>query len=415
MPRSALTFLGLAVGVVSLASVGCKKSPTPAWAERQPESAPANAAKAPSPDEVKAASIEVDPGAITRDNIEALGKAAEYSPEVEATLVAALSHEDENIRSQACWSLGRLGTHSKPHIPELITALGDDAWVVRHNASWALRNIREGVGPHAVKALDHENPWTRLEAARVLAEVDPSRHDAAIEVFVQGLGNADEKVRVVSVQGLMAVGAGAEPALPSLRKALGDENEAVRKNAITVMGLIGAPAEVAIPEIIAAIDDEKRSVRVEAINVLGTFGERALPAKSAMLSGLGDKDKHVANAAASTIGKLGPGVLPELAQACLEKKEAKLRMAAIDAVAFSPHIDEGTVDALRKQLEHEAWETRMRAAVALGRDDEVTHRAVPDLIAALKDPNETVRVNVTNALRAIGTPQALSALPKETG
>ncbi|MEM7154478.1 MAG: HEAT repeat domain-containing protein [Myxococcota bacterium] len=354
------------------------------------------------------------PGVIDRKSIEAIGKAAEYSPQVEATLLAALEHEDKDVRSQACWSLGRLGAHSKPHVPKLIAALGDDTWEVRHNAGWALRAIKDGVGPQVIAALEHENPWTRLEAARVLTEVDPSQHDRAAEMFIEGLGADDEKIRVVAAQGLVSLGAAAKAAVPQLREAVKDDNEHVRKTSITALGLIGEPAATAVPELIAAIGDDKRLVRVEAINVLGTFGAQAMPAKSALLSGLGDKDKHVANAAANNIGKLGPEVLPDLVLAC-QDQEAKVRQWAIDAVALSPHVDADTIDAMRKLLKHESWETRFRAAVALDRKDEVARRAVPELIAALKDPDDTVRVNATNALRTIGTPEAVSALPKETG
>ncbi len=91
--------------------------------------------------------------------------------------------------------LERLRTFGEPLRPTLIARLGDASWFFARNLLGLLRDLivaQKGTADvgSMLKFLDHENPMVRVEAVRLLLDVDAVR-DAAIR---RGLQDADERV-----------------------------------------------------------------------------------------------------------------------------------------------------------------------------------------------------------------------------
>ncbi|QDV67219.1 putative lyase [Rosistilla carotiformis] len=102
----------------------------------------------------------------------AIGTAAKPASDV---LVAELSNENRRVRYSACYALGSIGSDAKNVLTELTQRLGCDDPFLQLSAAWSLLKLQPGdpkliaqAVPLLTGALQHENEFVRLEAARSL-------------------------------------------------------------------------------------------------------------------------------------------------------------------------------------------------------------------------------------------------------
>jgi HEAT repeat protein len=138
-----------------------------------------------------------------------------------AALVPALRDDRDEVRAEACCSLGALYAHDDdraadptdptdragdvaPVVAALVSRLMDGAAIVRQNAAIALGSLghADGFAPLA-EALRDGPPDLRFQAATSLAEIDPPR---AFEPLVAALADADPQVVGAAALSLGAIG-----------------------------------------------------------------------------------------------------------------------------------------------------------------------------------------------------------------
>lgn len=165
---------------------------------------------------------------------EALGKIGE--PAVPA-LVEALNHEDEDVRRNAASVLGKIGELPKGAVPALIKRLGDEDLYVRYNATIALSRIGEPAVPALIEALRSEDSAIRSSAAYVLGDIGEPTKDAVVEL-IEALRDQEGVVRRNAMLSLSKIG---KPAVPMLMETLKHEDQLVSSSAAYVLKQINTP------------------------------------------------------------------------------------------------------------------------------------------------------------------------------
>lgn len=153
-------------------------------------------------------------------------------------------------------------------------------------------------------------------------------------------------------------------------------NVLYRRNAARALAAL-APARV-VPEMAARLAAESdRGVRQSLVRGLGRLGDdRALPV---LVGSLHDRDMQVCQEAAYALARFN-----------------------------SPAAYEALLAALTRRHTREDWQIRRFAAQALGKLGD--RRAVPALVAALRDESDLVRPTAAEALGELGDRQAVTAL-----
>ncbi|MFI6289949.1 fumarate reductase/succinate dehydrogenase flavoprotein subunit [Nonomuraea sp. NPDC050790] len=286
-----------------------------------------------------------------------LHRLAEDQPTT-ARLAPYLADPDPKVRRAAIATL----TETVPDGtgPALAAALADDHGTVRRAAATGLRELAEVLRPPLAlePALASGDPFVRATALDLLRALRLGDRT----VFAAATGDADHRVRIEAVRGLISLD---EPAL--LAASAQDPSREVRVWVAKGLGLIGKPA----PALRTLATDPDPLVRAAALEAWGLTANLDARATAAERPG----------AAAEASGSAG-GVLTE---------------AAVLAAAAVPAMGD------------ERWEVRVGAARALAAADPAD--ALPPLVAALSDGNLDVRKAAVLALtRWAGTPEAGTAL-----
>ncbi|MDW8326524.1 MAG: HEAT repeat domain-containing protein [Anaerolineales bacterium] len=230
----------------------------------------------------------------------------------------------------------------------------------------------------ALQALSSADPRERRDAALLLAE-HPSVTVA--EALVNALGDPQLSVQEAIMQALMR-----QPQPETIRllvRVLQESNTVRRNAALSVLLEIGYTQP---EEVIRSLRHPSAEVRQWAAEMLGelplAIGSEALRER------LEDATEFptVRRAAAQSLGKLSDQTaLPALLEAAAHG-DFWLRQAAIEALSCIG--DERAVPPLLELMRRDAW---MRPAVikTLGNIGHVD--AVPELVAALDDPNDSIR------------------------
>jgi HEAT repeat protein len=198
----------------------------------------------------------------------------------------------------------------------------------------------------------------------------PNDTQTEIQKYIKDLEKDDFPVRKEAVEALSKIGT---PAMPELTKKLGWPFMTSCGHAAQVMVNIGKPA---VPALIEALGNKDNLVRTNAAWAIGQIGADAVEAGPTLVALLKDNDEQVRAEAAAALGSVG-----------YKKGEA--------------------VAGLINLLKDNAGTVRMNAASSLGQMENDAVSAVPNLIVAIKDENIGVREKVIEALKKIGTPEAL--------
>ena len=226
----------------------------------------------------------------------------DIDPEVVNALIEALKVPDNDIRINAVWALGKIGSQARAAVPELMEALEDKDWKVRFPAAWTLGRI----GPDAVEtipslihALGDRNVDVRREAVQALGWIRPQANEV-VPALIGSLKAPDADIRFKAALTLGEFGSMAKTAVPALIDALDDPDELVRRFAPQALGGIGPDAKDAVPALILGFKDEE--VSTYAPSALGKIGKVAVPA---LIEALKDEDQNVRNKSASALGYIG--------------------------------------------------------------------------------------------------------------
>lgn len=340
-----------------------------------------------------------------------LGRIGPPAKDAVGALIAVLGDPSPNVRSYACFALGRIGGPSaQAAVPGLVERMTDENGIVRRAAMDAILAIgpdRSVVIPLMVKALEDAEPRIVTAALRTLA----SQGEVVVPVLIEALKS--EKSGYWAMLALEQLGPQAKDAVPALTAMLAHQEPEVRMEAIMALGAIGEAARSAAPRIAERLQhDEMMGVRYAAVFALGRIepGPEVEPALKAALSQQGDP--LLAMLAAAALAKMHPqdqqiaDRANELIVAGLQSENPTVQSAAARVLAESNLGSEVTATALVTALENASPEVipqTINALAALG------SRATPQLIRGLS--NDKLRPYAIQVLKMIG-PDAASAAPQ---
>lgn len=314
------------------------------------------------------------------------------NPAAVAQLRDAMRSSAWDVRRCAIESLGRM--QDKDAISALTYALTSDSTPeVRSAAIDALANILHSEAfPQLVGALQNDpDRFVRSNALRKLSKLS----QPAISEYVRALEcDSDAEVRLAAAEQLLC--GGAEPDLAAFAAAL------VRLVKTGSAGIF----EIAVSLL---NNSGLREVTTKSLKAAGAETIGRIVENLAKRSASGNAD--ISSKAVTALGAIGDDRSVTILLESLQNPGCQIR----------PHVVEtlGTVqgervsEALRNALSDVNTGVRFRGAVALGKLRDAT--AVPQLIRALNDQNSWVRTEAENALRQIGTPEALRALERLGG
>jgi len=336
-------------------------------------------------------------------------------PRAVEPLVSALSDTDSDVRIEARDALVEIGA---PAVEPLMRTLrSPGAQAPRHGAALALGKIKDpraiapliealkGSAPTAPYETEYARALGQLGAVTVEPLIDAladrrtyvrygaadalglTKDPRAIEPLVAALGDQEYNVRVaahIALQGMKAL------AVDSLVRGLHNGNARARAESAGLLAELGESRTVA--PLVEALKDQEEEVRKQAAKALGHLKDPlAVRPLIAALEAPGS-----GNAVADALGQLGASAVEPLISA-LEQGNERVRGFAADALG---HIkDPRAVRPLIAALGDSAG--RLHGVVpAL---DRLGEPALEPLLAALADPNETVRKRAAKTLGYCGT------------
>lgn len=239
-------------------------------------------------------------------------------------------------------------------------------------------------------ALTHSDKDTRVSAAMQVG-THPSPDDAA--PLVQALlDEEDFFVRETLSWALMRVGS---PAVPLLVPHLADEE--VRFRVLHALSKIGDPSVVdAIAPLVGDVDD---AVAAKAAWTLGRLGDpRGIPM---LVTHLGGEDGEHRNAVRTALGSLGPEAVTAVAGR-LRHEQPQVREHAVEVLTYigDPGARE-VVPELVAALEDTDEQVRIGALAALGElDDDRARAAIQDTVASADTRMSTYAAHLVAMLQA---------------
>jgi hypothetical protein len=224
--------------------------------------------------------------------------------------------------------------------------------------------------------------------------VSPRMHDGrSAQQWLKMLDSPDPQVRSDAIFALGAIGPDAAMALPALKVILREDSDVgCRRQASLALGKMTPASRDAVEELAQALEDEDIVVRVNAAVALSRLREEARPAVPALIRAVEDERNHVL-----------------LGTTTLSVHEAMVLALGRASVGTSDGVA-----ALLASLESPSSDRLPRAvAQALGEIGPEAHRAIPTLLAMLRDEDLEVRAAAEEALPRIGgtLPAATDRIP----
>lgn len=300
---------------------------------------------------------------------------------------------DRAVRQTVQEILVRIGA---PAVPALTGALDDGDAEVRQRAVFALSKLQPKETAPFVKALDDENADVRMLATDALGRsgVDAKR---AVPALLLRLGDKDERVRIVAVKALAAVGAGArdkESVVEALIPALKDKT--TRSHAADALATLG---EAAVPQLLALTAEEDRSLREAAVYALGTAGRGQKSVVSQLAPLLGDPNADLRLLAAHALSSIGAVAVPALTSALADAQLPERHLAALALARLGPQAKAAVRQLTDSAVDRTASaDLRAAAVVALGEIGPDAKAAVRALKESLPQTTGETRMHVGTAL-----------------
>ncbi len=394
---------------------------------------------------------------------------AKLGPEGVDALTVALRDPQRDVRQDAALGLLEIGPEATEAIPALVAALRDDdisgtignalAWKVKGPAvPFLMKTLEEpGGGPYMatevlarigapavpalVSALESPSLSVRRTAARILNQIgsvpeealpaviavmnDSSREEevraampailrrtpgsTAYTALVGGLASDSGAVRRIAAEQIGEIGPAAADAVPLLLKLLSDP--AASSSAGRALERMGGTALAALEGVLR--DSPDPSVRARALDAYSSVEPDPRKKLRVLTAALKEPSEPVRVMAARRLGSLGlqagSAALP-LAE-LLHDPSPAVRLEACQALAGLGTAARDATPGLRATLAADAYpNVRSGAAFALASTGRYAADNLPALVAALEDPNGSVRCSVAQALGRVGR-AAAAAVP----
>lgn len=202
---------------------------------------------------------------VQRDLITVLVKSANVSDELFFQNVLR-EHSDEMILKKALYFLGENSLH--PESAEIVfEMLSHDSLEVKDAAlEAAIAMDNEMLWIRFVSRVESDDPTERMMAVYALGK---SRNDVHVELLKEALSDPVVDVRLVALEGLIALSPESATLIEQVKMLLHDTNRDVR---LSVVDMIGKTQSVTyLHHLIEALDDEDDWVAVRAIEHLGAL------------------------------------------------------------------------------------------------------------------------------------------------
>jgi len=200
---------------------------------------------------MKALSFENDES-IRRDAAFALGKISDSS--TADPIINELNYEKNDVINGSDSDIG------ESTIEQLINSLNNENIDVRKNAAIALIKIGEPAVDMLINALENENWRVRWHSAEILGEI---KDDRAVKPLINALNNKNNGVISNSIIALCEIG---EPAVEILINALKDGEWRLRWHSAEILGEI--KDDRAVKPLTDVLNDENNDVRMAATKAL---------------------------------------------------------------------------------------------------------------------------------------------------
>jgi HEAT repeat protein len=192
-------------------------------------------------------------------------------------LMAALKHQDREVRETALNGLKTLGPKSRAAVSSVVSLLKDWGPDSLHCSVWStLVSFGELPVPAVTELLSDPDLRVQRQAMDALGEMGPVAK-AAVSALIEKLEHPDPDVRERAAYALQRIGPAAKDAAPALTKMLKDPEPGNRLSAAGALGQLGKNAREAIPSLMEMLTADEESAR-KAAEALGEIGEDALPA-----------------------------------------------------------------------------------------------------------------------------------------
>ncbi|MBN9122050.1 MAG: HEAT repeat domain-containing protein [Planctomycetes bacterium] len=311
-----------------------------------------------------------------------LCKLGEAKDDALALVKKALETPTQNVAATAIEGIYRMGADGKPLVPQALTKLSDP------------------------------NPYTRLAAVTLAGLLPPEEATKAAADVGKQATDAEPDIRRCVGRVLERLGPAGAPAADALGKALPNEKELdIRDQFVEALVAMGAGAKPALPGLLPLLTQKglDASLRTRALAAVVAADPSSPEVAAALVKAAADDDQTVRAAAAAALGKLNP--LPPDALATLQrmaKSDARNgpRVAALRAItAAGPRARAAKADleaiAGGPQPGLALW-----AKVASAAIDGDVKRTAPTVRAGLADRNAQARSAAAEALLVIGPTDA---------
>lgn len=348
-------------------------------------------------------------------------------PRAVEPLIAALSDAEGYVAGAAAMALGQIGD-SRAVVPLVATLEGGDdrlaypqldesgavigTFITGGVVARALGKLGEP-GFRALLTILHDyadNEYVGQPVAYRLGKLGDRR---AIPALIQAFrSDVDE----VSMAGARAIARLGEPGLAALLDMLRSGLEAWEGNLYPIceaLICIHAPAIVPLIDLLQMSDDENaRMVAVDALGSIGAYTEELEDSlrgevQEALRSALGDNDEDVRGKAALHLADMHDASGLSILLAMLDGGDGREHQLATYALR---NIGTEAVEPLLAILADTSrtLQARVRAVEALGKIGDA--RAIPGLLAALKDDDRRIRMAAENAVGELKAPEAMEPL-----
>ena len=126
-------------------------------------------------------------------------------PEAVEALIDGLSNENPQIREMSAWTLSEIKTPAARIVPALISVLTDPDENIRVVGSVALQNVGKPAVPYLIDALTADAAEIRLNAAYALGEIGTPL-DTILPALINTLTDPEWNVRRLVVRALATIG-----------------------------------------------------------------------------------------------------------------------------------------------------------------------------------------------------------------